>query len=74
MVFGFCVSDCGTFNSSGEQSVSVMQEVYSLYPCNGGAFFWVAHRDIGGVWSDPVYTEVSQYAGCSKGAGRNAIR
>jgi hypothetical protein len=39
-----------------------------LFSCNGGAFFWVAHTDINGQWSDAVVAEVSKTAGCSKGS------
>ena len=43
VVFGFCVSDCGPFNSDGDQAVAVMQEINSLYPCNGGVSCWELH-------------------------------
>ena len=71
VVFGFCNGDCpandpnGGFNVNGIQATNVMQDVTSAYPCNGGAFFWVAHNDVGGLFSDPLFAEVNPNAGCS---------
>jgi len=42
VVFGFCISDCPGFNLNGYQAATIMQELSEAYPCNGGAFFWVA--------------------------------
>ena len=33
------------------------------YSCNGGAFFWVAEKDVGGSWSDLVWEEVKTTSG-----------
>ena len=33
------------------------------YSCNGGAFFWVAEKDVGGSWSDLVWEEVKTASG-----------
>merc|ERR1712157_431749 len=74
VVFGFCISDCaGTgSNVNGNQAVEIMSDLKTIndgeYGCNGGAFFWVAFHDQGGVWSDAVVGEVSKSAGCSTGA------
>jgi hypothetical protein len=48
MVFGFCISDCGGTgsNASSQQASTVMTDLANTYPCNGGAFFWVAQHDI----------------------------
>ena len=54
VVFGFCIQDCGSFNLNGPQSAKVMEELAQTYPCNGGAFFWVANDDVNGAWSIPV--------------------
>jgi len=59
VVFGFCLTDCGEqdqngFNLDGNQSAEVMEMLADTYPCNGGAFFWVANSDINGEWSIPV--------------------
>ncbi len=35
------------------------------FACNGGAFFWVAYKDINGQWSDAVVAEVEKTKGCS---------
>jgi hypothetical protein len=45
VVYGFCINDCGTFNLDGNQSAQVMEWLSEKYPCNGGAFFWVANDD-----------------------------
>merc|ERR1719356_1746520 len=74
VVFGFCISDCaGTgSNVNGNQAVEIMSDLKTIndgeFTCNGGAFFWVALHDQGGVWSDAVVDEVSKSAGCSTGA------
>ena len=65
VVFGFCTGDCSSFDVDGNQAAAIMNDVTSAYPCNGGAFFWVAHNDAGGSFSDPLYTTISQTAGCS---------
>jgi hypothetical protein len=44
----------GTFNLNGNQSAQVMKWLSEKYPCNGGAFFWVANDDTNGQWSMPV--------------------
>jgi len=71
VVFGFCISDCTSWNTNAAQAVTIMSDlkVYnnSQYQCNGGAFFWVADDDIGGAWSDTVVAEVKKTAGCSAG-------
>ena len=68
VVFGFCISGCQN-NADGAQAATVMSQVKAYnngeFACNGGAFFWVAAADVSGGWSDSVYAEVSQTAGCS---------
>lgn len=54
VVIGFCFSDCGSFNLDGDQSAQVMEWLSEEYPCNGGAFFWVANDDTNGDWSKAV--------------------
>jgi len=74
VVFGFCISDCADTGSNvnGNQAVEIMSDLKTInngeFGCNGGAFFWVAFHDQGGVWSDAVVGEVSKSAGCSTGA------
>ncbi|KAL7476060.1 hypothetical protein ACHAW6_001942, partial [Cyclotella cf. meneghiniana] len=69
VVFGFCISDCAEFNVDKDQAVRVLSDLKAynegMFSCNGGAFFWVALDDAGGVWSDTVLNEVSVTAGCS---------
>ena len=65
VVFGFCVTQCGTFNANGVQAASVMSELATHYPCNGGAFFWVAADDLDSSWSNPVSEALEQFEGCS---------
>lgn len=73
VVFGFCISDCGSTgsNANAAQAVKIMTDLKTYnngqYLCNGGAFFWVAAHDNGGVWSDAVIAEVRKTAGCSSG-------
>ena len=65
VVFGFCNGDCPEFNVDGNQAADIMADATAAYPCNGGAFFWVAHLDVGGSFSDPLYAQVNANAGCS---------
>lgn len=69
MVFGFCISDCGDTgsNTNAEQASVVMTDLAQTYPCNGGAFFWVAEHDVGASWSTPVSSTINNLAstGCS---------
>jgi hypothetical protein len=60
IVFGFCISDCsGTgSNANGSQASAVMTDLATEYPCNGGAFFWVAEHDVGGAWSSEVSSTI----------------
>merc|ERR1711862_1048490 len=67
VIFGFCISDCsGTgSNANAVQAAKVMSSLREYYPCNGGAFFWVAAHDTGGSWSKIVGAEILPYSGCS---------
>ena len=71
VVFGFCISDCsGTgSNINGSNAAKVISDLKAYnngeFKCNGGAFFWVAHHDINGAWSDVVQNKISLTAGCS---------
>ncbi len=69
VVFGFCISDCAEWNANQDQAVQVLSDLKAYnggeFWCNGGAFFWLALNDAGGVWSAPVLNEVSVTAGCS---------
>jgi len=67
VIFGFCISDCsGTdSNANAVQAADIMSSLREYYPCNGGAFFWVAAHDTGGSWSQIVGNEILPYSGCS---------
>ena len=69
VVFGFCISDCSSWNTTATQAVTILSDLKAYnsgqYSCNGGAFFWVAAHDVGGAWSDTVVAEVKTTAGCS---------
>ena len=54
VVFGFCINDCGSFDLNGDQAAWVMEKLSDSYPCNGGAFFWMALYDTAGAWSSRV--------------------
>lgn len=54
VIFGFCISDCGSFNVDGAQAVRVLEALNEEFPNNGGAFFWAAANDVNGAWSDVV--------------------
>merc|ERR1711937_1003110 len=54
VVFGFCINECGSFNLNGVESATVMENLAKTYPCNGGAFFWVANGDANANWSSSV--------------------
>lgn len=72
VVFGFCISDCPGFGVSGEVAVQIMKDLKAYndgeFACNGGAFFWVALRDVNGFWSDLLVEELSATSGCSNGS------
>merc|ERR1711865_915999 len=59
IVYGFCFNDCGPFNLDGYQSSQVMEQLSETYPCNGGAFFWVANDDKNGEWSKPMQAQLA---------------
>jgi len=59
IVYGFCMNDCGPFNLDGYQSSQVMEQLSETYPCNGGAFFWVANDDKNGEWSKPMQAQLA---------------
>jgi hypothetical protein len=67
IVFGFCISDCSATgsNANANQAAVVMGDLQNTYPCNGGAFFWVALHDTAGSWSDIVSNALPPSAGCS---------
>jgi len=69
IVFGFCITDCsGTgSNANGLQAKDVMLDLFAYYPCNGGAFFWVALHDSGAGWSSIVNDAIAPIRGCSSG-------
>lgn len=62
IVYGFCINDCGSFNLDGFQSAEVMKWLAGEYPCNGGAFFWVANDDFNGNWSTEVNNQIASDA------------
>jgi hypothetical protein len=66
VVFGFCINDCSHTGSNvnAQQAASIMSELKNTYPCNGGAFFWVALHDTLGSWSSAV-SAVIQGSGCN---------
>jgi hypothetical protein len=72
VVFGFCINQCGSFNIDGAQAASVMNNLSEAYPCNGGAFFWVAENDANGSWSLPVSTALQTSTG-SCAAGNTSV-
>jgi LysM repeat protein len=64
VVFGFCLSDCSDSNVNAQQAVKIMNDLKSFYPCNGGAFFWVAEHDSSASWSTPVSQVIQSSTGC----------
>jgi len=58
VVFGFCINECASFNLNGDQAADVMENLAKTYPCNGGAFFWVADADRNANWSTPVTNQL----------------
>merc|ERR1719232_1965539 len=67
VVFGFCIRGCaGTgSNTNHNKAVVVMTDLAKQYPCNGGAFFWVAQDDVGGSWGAGVNEVLEPMRGCS---------
>merc|ERR1712183_1248789 len=42
------------------------EQLSETYPCNGGAFFWVANDDVNGEWSKPMQAQLALDSGnCS---------
>merc|ERR1712183_1067198 len=35
------------------------EQLSETYPCNGGAFFWVANDDVNGEWSKPMQAQLA---------------
>ena len=66
VLFGFCISGCSDTNSNAnaQQAVKIMNDLKSFYPCNGGAFFWVAEHDSSASWSTPVSQVIQSSTGC----------
>jgi hypothetical protein len=60
IVFGFCINECASFNLNGDQAADVMENLAKTYPCNGGAFFWVADADRNANWSIPVTNQLQK--------------
>ena len=60
VVFGFCISDCSFTGSNvnGDEAARVLDQLQVFFPCNGGAFFWVADHDVDGQWSSAVSTQL----------------
>jgi hypothetical protein len=58
IVFGFCISECSSYNINGQQAASVMKQLSLEFPCNGGVFFWDASYDGNGDWSKPVSNQI----------------
>merc|ERR1740123_2118570 len=52
--FGFCPTDCSSFNVDSSQAVRVMREVAQWFPRFGGAYVWAGAADRGNAWSRPV--------------------
>jgi len=75
VIFGFCISDCsGTgSNANAIQASGVMKSLRNYYPCNGGAFFWVAEHDTNGSWSKIVGQEIFPYSGCTSDGPRPTL-
>ena len=74
VVFGFCINECGSFNVNGNEATEVMENLGNAYPCNGGAFFWVAKGDGGASWSIPVRNQLqsnSNACALTEGAPNN---
>lgn len=70
VVFGFCISECDSTNSSatGLEASIVMTNLSHHYSCNGGAYFWVAKHDVKGMWSSQLSPVLQKNAGCSNGS------
>ena len=70
VLYGFCISDCsGTgSNVNKGQAKTIMEDLSTYFPCNGGAFFWVSAHDTGASWSTHVNTAIQPNSGCSSGS------
>jgi len=65
VVFGFCINDCGRFNTPARRANAIMADLSTHYSCNGGAFFWVVSGDSNGAWSSKVNEIIQPQQGCS---------
>jgi len=62
VVFGFCNRDCGGTGSNvnSTRAASIMREVTSWFPDNGGAYLWAGASDRGNEWSRGVRDALSR--------------
>jgi hypothetical protein len=51
VMFGFCISDCSSFNVDGARALHVVEQLTANHPNTGGAFYWAASHDASGAWS-----------------------
>ncbi|KAL3938282.1 MAG: hypothetical protein SGARI_001805 [Bacillariaceae sp.] len=75
MVFGFCIADCSYTgsNANANQAATVMTDLNLIYPCNGGAFFWVAKDDTNGAWSSVVNSAMQSHGGNCAGVTSSPV-
>lgn len=72
MVFGFCNGDCiSGHNSNSQQALTVVTKLDTLFPTNGGSYFWAASDDTAAAtWSQALadfYCQVQQVVdGCGE--------
>ena len=57
LVFGMCITDCSATgsNANAQQTESIMRQLQSAHPDQGGMMFWDSRADSGGSWSKPTY-------------------
>lgn len=59
IAIGFCIRDCNAgYPINGASAASIMTQLGQDFPCNGGAFFWMASDDSYASWSSPVSSAI----------------
>lgn len=62
VVFGFCLTECGSYDASSSQAKQILSDLAVHYPCNGGAFYWSHYNEFDASWSSVVSEAIAQNA------------
>ncbi len=65
LVFGFCLTECNSFDVTGVQAAAILEDLTTHFPCNGGIFAWEAQEDTNGSFAAAVGSVIETSTGCS---------